>query len=240
MVTKDLELVKNMELRELLRRGPGYRVRPLPPRPMDLVAMEARFPGLGRAGLLLVDMVEGALTAFGEKCEEVLGVSPASLWPWSSSVVTRVAQQAAKLTAVEQQEIQDWADAGGASRTTRYQWSAAMDAELAQLQRSFVMAPADKETGVITFTCKEHWLAKLWSEVHTTPTYEVAGVGAESFILQRGAQGREQPPRDRRRATGRDCELADGATWCTGSGAAAEGSAACDWTSGCGSCEAPH
>ena len=48
--------------------------------------------------------------------------------------------------------------------------------------RQFVVQPADKETGALTFTCRKHWEDMLLREVRETPTYAFAGGGAQSHV----------------------------------------------------------
>ena len=66
-------------------------------------------------------------------------------------------------------------------------WSAAAAREMKWLHNHFVVQPADKETGVLTFTCRKHWETMLLKEVHETPTYSFVGAGARSHVLPNGS-----------------------------------------------------
>ena len=79
-------------------------------------------------------MLEQALDSFGEKCAEVLGVDPLSLFPWMSSIMAQAETRAQTLTSAEEAEILDWAGVDPSTRQSRLQWSTATDRELSMLR----------------------------------------------------------------------------------------------------------
>ena len=178
VVTKDVNIAQSAELRELLRRGMSYRMRPLPARPNQQAGESGESDSRPRGMTLVVEMVEQALHAFATKCEELLGVDQSTLLPWQMAVLQAVEQRVLDMTPSEVDEVDRWA-----GNQVEAGWSMETAREVRQLQRSFVIAPADKETGVFVFACRRHWEESLWREVRSTPTYKLVGQGAQQFLL---------------------------------------------------------
>ena len=199
VVTKDLRIVRDPALRELLSRGPNYRMRPV--QPFALSNQKTN----DRAGAYVTEMVEAALDKFAKDHEESHGIAPYVFTAWGSAIVDAAKQACNRLTSAEKSEILRW-------EPTHVGWSVAAGLEARRLQRHYVVQPADKETGTITITCKVHWEQQLLREAHQTPTYELAGGGAAthlsrdpishgvaSAIVAQRAMAREQQQRARRR-----------------------------------------
>ena len=165
--TKDLSIVRCPELRELLRRGPNYRLRPVTSRPPRSGGREAADYVRG--------MVQAALEEFAKTQQEVNGISPAAFLPWIAAVMELVEPQIRGLGPRVLDEVMDWSE-------DEIGWTVDAEREVRKLQRSFVIQPADKETGVMTLTCRALWEERLLAEAHGTATYETAGYGAAAHV----------------------------------------------------------
>ena len=180
VITKDPNVARSPELRELLKRGMNYRLRPVSAK-ATTVSGEGDAAGASacRDGeRLLVEMVETALGTFGARCEDILGISRLQLAPWEAALMQRVKGSARHITDAEAIEIEKWH-----LDEQQSGWSKETAAEATALKRDFVIAPADKETGTFVFACRQHWEQCLWQEVRGTPTYQLAGTGAQQFVL---------------------------------------------------------
>jgi hypothetical protein len=85
VVTKDLNVVQCPELRELLRRGPGYRMRPVTSwKPSEGTRDTPR----NRVKF----MIEYALDEFAKKQQDANGFESLAFVPWSSEVMSVITE----------------------------------------------------------------------------------------------------------------------------------------------------
>ena len=171
VISKDVMITRSTELQELLRRGPGYRMRPVSTREVS-EAMRTLHPDWSEGALQLASMMEETLHRFTKRCEDVLGIDQITFLPWTHEIMNEVDQRVVELTPEEEEEITRW-------EPREEGWSMETEAEVKRLRKLFVIEIADKETGTFTFTCKKHWEEMLWREVRTTPNYTLAGKGAQ-------------------------------------------------------------
>ena len=133
VITKDLTLVENAELRELMSRGPGFRMRPVDAwkpssddgKPVELWEY-------------VVHMVECALEKYVKMVEEELGVAPMTMEPWQQTILDKVTTVAKTLTTEQLAELQKWLP-------EHVGWSVEAANEAVWLKKHFVIAPADKD-----------------------------------------------------------------------------------------------
>lgn len=171
VVTKDLRIVRCPELRELMRRGPTYRLRPVSARPAPSTEEGTAEDTPARR---LTYMVEAALDNYAQTQQDVHGVDRREFATWSASIMEEVQRAASALSPVEAADIMRWGP-------TEVGWSPAAAAEAKRLRSAFVIGIADKETGAFTFACRKHWEEQLLHEVTSTATYTAVGGGAMAY-----------------------------------------------------------
>ena len=172
VISKRLELVSEPGLREILSRGPKYRMRPVQPFSSTEVNPSAKDR--------IVEMVGAALDSFQKSASESYGYGPMEFAAWEDAILAKTAAAATGFTKEERDELERWSP-------SEVGWSVAASREMQWLHSHFVVQPADKETGVLTFTCRKHWETMLLKEVHETPTYSFVGAGARSHVLPEGS-----------------------------------------------------
>ena len=172
VVTKDLSIITDPALRELLAKGPTLRMRPA-----QLYVPKA---GLGgrtpTAWDLLMYCIEGALDSFINKQEETHEIPGYHFAPWRSEVMAAVQEAIpdGSLTPEEEAEIEHWRSADPKNPG----WSDDTHAALRKLQKHFVFTVADKETGIFCLSCKKHWIETVRADLEKGDTYVLEGDGA--------------------------------------------------------------
>eukprot|EP00966_Prymnesium_polylepis_P143133 3303817-Prymnesium_polylepis.1 len=149
-------MAKSIDLQCLLQCGPGHRLRPIQAFEVSNELRKTK-PDLNESGLLLYTMVEQALDGFTEKCTEVLGICQVEFMGWKETILEKVEARLGDLTPAECEDVQKW-------RPDMVGWSQEVQQEVDHLRKMFVIAPADKETGALVFTCRKHWEDKLFKE----------------------------------------------------------------------------
>jgi len=172
VITKDLSIVPNAELRNTLAKGPSLRMRPTHLR-TPRTGVGGRIP---TAWDILMHCVEASLDKFINTQEEAHEIAPYVFAPWKNEVLAaaRDAIPDGSLTHTEVEEIDGW----------RYKpagdlgLSMSALTTLRRMQRRYVFTVADKETGVFCITCRRHWVDTVRADLHSALTYVHAGEGA--------------------------------------------------------------
>jgi hypothetical protein len=188
VVTKDMSVVNCPALQEILEKGPTYRMRPC----------HVRAQG-GLAGIKpltpeerIEDMVDCALTKFCERQEEAHDVPEYMFAAWRGAILQAVRLKIGELTAEEHTDTLGWHPGSDG-------WPKGAEETLRALQKSFVVAVADKETGTFVLACRKHWTESLLTEIRQSGSYSWVGGGAqvvreERKEAKRSSEGPPPPP----------------------------------------------
>ena len=175
VITKDEMILQSEELRALFRCGPNFRMRPVDAWQPD-ESFLAKRRGWAPGAVRVAYMVQEALDVFEKRCSDELDIDRGQLAGWSTAIMEEVDARARSITDEEAEEVMRWSP-------TEVGWTEETANEVKHLQSHFVIAPADKETGALTITCRVHWEQRLCQEVDSTATYQWAGDGAQRFTM---------------------------------------------------------
>ena len=179
VVTKDLSVIQDPVLRDLLSRGVSFR---------ESYAHLFTSATPDRDATVEDDieaMVGAACDRLAERQEELNGIAVDRFFPWQAELLTRLRRALGRLTTKEREEMR-------LSDARRTHWMQGASAALRDLHSKFVISVADKETSVATVTCRAHWEARLRQEVLPGGAYQWTGAGAQ--IRREGRPGDARPP----------------------------------------------
>ena len=163
VVTKDLSIVRDARLRELLRRGPKYR---------ELVCDLLVPPDVDHPTTRdkVEYTIECSLRKFIKEQEKRHDVDPMVFQAaWQSEILRQTYGFLDTVDEATWQRLEE-------SLARQPTWLSECESAITELRESYVVGVADKETGTVTITCKTAWRDAVCSELQTGPAYAYVGV----------------------------------------------------------------
>lgn len=159
VVTKDVSVIDDARIRALLKRGVKYRATYA-----QLFVNEPRMEDD------ILNMIEAGCDKLAERHEHLHGGDASEFFPWTSTLLAKATEALGSLSPEETDEL-------FASRAAREAWGEDMADAIRRVHSEFVITPADKETSVVTVTCRSLWEQKVRGEVMGCGAYEWQGGG---------------------------------------------------------------
>ena len=149
VVTKDLSIISSDALRMVLSKGPTFRMRTA-----ELLPTRLEHPTLQER---IVEIVDSGLESFIKCQEERFDIPPQRFSEWSARILSAVNKRVKEATEADLADFQKWLDMHHDDNG----WPPGALSTLRTLQKKYVFAVADKETGAYTVTCKQHWIQTM-------------------------------------------------------------------------------